>query len=353
MSFKKIQEVNLSRYYIEKSINGLNKVINYLKDINLQYILINKNLKDYINDNITFPLDLSNNFNKEINKYIEWLNHINKNDKEKYINEYEENYNDLINIFNKYYEKISLFYTNTFIKKVSDLNENIKNLIDDLSQFDPPNINNYSNFNVNIDSKFEEESILNQFYEEPDENRERQLYGSQENIISTNSDENENSLKCYNHLDQKGIYYCSHCDFIFCEFCGKNILNFSGGNNHVLEKINEMIERNEEDKNKFLKSFMTLFKDYLLKCNFIMNHKNINYIIHQSVVKKFVYPFLQNETNFKNQMNFLNDINEAYKRIEQKMDTKNNSLKNSKINNLLNEYLKKDLNINIKNIEEI
>ena len=350
--YKQIQETNLNPFFIEKNVDNLNKVIAYLNDINKQYELINKNLNRYIKDNFTFPFELSDKFNKEINKYIEWIKNMTKNEQLKYIQEYQNNYNDLKDKFTNFYEKISICYKNNIINKISEFNENIKNLIEDLTEFDPPNINNYSYINISFDSKFDD-SKLEQFYEEPDENKAREIYGSQDNISSNNSDENETSLKCYYHLDKKGIYYCSHCDYIFCEYCRNEIINYNEANNHSIQKIKDIIANDEEDKNKFLKSFITIFKDYLLKCNFIMNYKNINYTKHKSIIKKFMYPFLKNETNFQNQMDFLNDINEAYKIIEGKMDTTNISLNNSKMSELLTKYLKKELDIEVNTLDDI
>ena len=222
-TYKKIQEVNFNQFYIDKCLNGLNKVISYLKDINIQYLLIKKNFKDYEKENITYPLELSNNFNNEINNYLKWLEQIDKTDKEKYIKDFEGYYSDLKNIFMQYYEKISLIYSNPIIKKISEFNENIKNIIFDLPEFDPPNINNISTF-INLDSKYYD-SVSDKFYEEPDENKAREIYGSEENIFSMNSDENEISLKCFYHPNIKGKYYCFHCQKIFCDYCGKNILN--------------------------------------------------------------------------------------------------------------------------------
>ena len=63
---KKIQEINFNPFYINKTLDGLQKVLNYIEDINKQYQIINQKIKEII----SFPSELSNNFYKEINEYL-------------------------------------------------------------------------------------------------------------------------------------------------------------------------------------------------------------------------------------------------------------------------------------------
>ena len=157
---KKIQEVNFSQYYYNKTLDGLKKVLNYMKDINMQYQLINEKIKEII----SFPSELSNNFRKEINDYLDWFKNVDISNKKNYINQFENNYASLKEIFEKYYEKISSTYKNIFFKNISEYNENISKTINDLLEFDPPSINNYSDNLIELEL---EEQTSDLYYENP------------------------------------------------------------------------------------------------------------------------------------------------------------------------------------------
>ena len=69
------------------------------------------------------------------------------------------------------------------------------------------------------------------------------------------------------------IYICHHCDFLFCKGCGEKIKNLNVYN-HELEILSIEVAKKEKEKNDFLKSFMNGFKEFILKCNYIITKKN-------------------------------------------------------------------------------
>lgn len=343
---KMIQEVNLSQYYVKKTLEGLKKITTYLNDINQQYNLINKKIKEIF----TFPQDISEQFKNMVNDYFEWFNNYqesHKTNKEKYIKDFNTYYSDLIDIFKKYYEKISLSYTNQMIIRISEFNENIKEIIGDIKEFDPPSINNESDNKIIFDPTIED-SLDSHFYDSDPNGKSQDFYGSILND-SLKDDRNESSLKCYIHSNEKGLYYCSHCDFIFCQKCYEKITKKIEEINHRLAIIDDIKKEKEEEKNKFLKSFMNLFKDYLTKCNYIIYNKNSDFMTDQMIIKKFQYPILRNgnENNIDYQKQFLEEINILYKNLEEKKDSSITSINNSQINQVVSKFLKNELNLDI------
>ena len=147
-------------------------------------------------------------------------------------------------------------------------------------------------------------------------------------------------IKCTQHEDEEGIYYCYHCEFIFCQKCGEQILNVNLYD-HKLKKLSEIMEQKEKEKKNFLNSFMKVINEYILKCNNIII-RNKDFELNEFIIKKFQFPTITNETKIDDQLKFFQNINEAEKNLMQN-DNTDISINNPQISNLLSTYLLKYL----------
>ena len=325
----------LNDFSISLSIIDLEETKKIIKNIKYQYELLEKVIKQIIK----YPLKESENLLKEIDDYTNWLNMKNNLTKDNYLT-YSKN---LRKKFDCYYTSISTVYTNNFNEKIKSLNEDLKNNIDNIIQFDPSsfcesNTNNTSNTNL-------EDEILKALYDSRYEN----FYSSNLDI-KENKREIETNLKCNFCNGDNVFYYCQHCNLIFCEDCQQTIINYQNNKLsikslevHNLEKLSQVKAENEEKKRQFMESFINIFKKFTFKCSYIMKNENVNYVDKDSF-KKFQYPFLSNEDNFESIKKFLEDINEVENIIKEKIDT-NNKINNREISLLLKEKIKDALNL--------
>ena len=323
----------MSDYFIENTSETLKKIRLYFNDIESNFNL----LKAKINTFLSFPLESSQKIISEINKFIEWLQEIDKSDKQNNIKTFENFHNSLGDIFQNYYETISLLYNNAFIKTIYEKNENIKKIIEELTIFDPPKT--YNESDSKIDFSLEQSSL--QFYDSNNNNNYDKFYGSNENISLYKDKENKKeTLKCMHHLNEEGIYICYHCDFIFCEKCGEEIFKLNLYD-HELKKISEIEAEKEKEKNFFLSSFMNIINGYILKCNNIINKRN-DFQLNKFIIEKFQFPKIKDEKNFDSQIEFFKEINIVEKELIQLNNT-DISINNEKINDSLSNYLLNNL----------
>ena len=314
-SIRKIQEINMSDFFIKNAKTKLNEIITHMNDISRVFDLLNKNIKKILN----FPSTSSNNANEEITKLLDWFEKIDKCNKEYNKEQFLEYYNTIKKALKQYNDDIGVIYNNKFITQIRDFNESIQSIINNLEDFDPPNINNEADYIIKFDIKLEEES--DPFYES---------YGSRyDNFYDDDSklnpkDNKENTLKCYSHSKNEGIYYCRHCSSIFCEKCEQNykVINYGS---HKFEKINKVIEENLDKKNKFVESFINIINDFSQKIDMILN---------ESKNKIFEFPIINDENrfDFNSQISFLIDINEI---CQKKFNNNNNIINEYKISDIL------------------
>ena len=324
----------LNDFSISLSINYLEDTKTVINNIKNEY----ENIKKFINQIIKYPLNESKNLLKEIDDYTNWLNTRNDLTKDNYL-KYSEN---LRKKFDCYYTGISKVYTNKFIENLISLNEDLKNNIDNIIEFDPSSFydNNTNNTNLlNEISKALYDSKYEHFY-------------SSLNDTKENTREIETNLKCNFCNSDNVFYYCQHCNRIFCEECGENIKNYQNEKLsiksleiHNLEKLSQAKADNEEKKKEFMKSFINIFKKYTFKCSYIMKNENVNYV-DKDTFKKFQYPEIKNKDNFECVKNFLEDINKVENIIKEKIDVDiNNKINNKEISPLLKEKIKVALNL--------
>ena len=313
--------------FINKTKKELTKIQHYMKDISNQYNLLKSKIEGLLN----FPSELSKKINDKIDSFLNWFNDIEKSQKDQNSKEFDEYYNNLKKELKEYYNKIMPLYNNKFITKIIELNENIQKLIDKIILFEPPEQNNYSDYSdstIKVAQELEEES--NPFYE----NINKSSFYENSNIISFARVQNENIIKCYFDKENEGVYYCNHCCNIFCEVCKKKIESNKNVNNHVLKEIDEIRREKEEEKNKFLNSFIDIIKENILKCDFILTNKKDNFL-NEYIIKRFQFPLIKNITDFNSQKEFLNEINDINKSLTGTIYSTNSSKNESKLKDKL------------------
>ena len=323
-SNKTLQEINLSGYFINNTKEELNKIELYMKNQSKHYDFLKKNIDKFLN----FPNDIFNNVIENIKNLVKWLETIDKFNKEQNKEIFIEYYNKLSEQLKEYNNKICILYNNQFIIKIKEFNEIIENIILNLNEFSPPNINNDSNDIIEFNSKLEQSDP---FYE--DCSKYNDFYHSDYNIsqisqnTNNNNNEESNNFNCFTHPEKKGVYYCNHCDFIICEECMQKYKSAFG---HNFEKIDKIKEDNFNKKNKFLNSFMKIIKNYIQKCDSILKY-NKEFLI----MNKIEFPLIKNELDFESQMIFFENINKINKKILENNDTINNILNESKITDII------------------
>ena len=127
-------------YYMKK------KTSNIISQFNSLYELIEHNYKN-INE-------CSKNLLNEIDNDIAWLENYENFSIEENNKKEQQFCNEIKLLFNEYYEKIEFIIENIFTKKIITLKEDLNNLLDALSNFNPTKINSLSNdissVNINI-----------------------------------------------------------------------------------------------------------------------------------------------------------------------------------------------------------
>lgn len=99
--------------------------------------------------------------------------------------------------------------------------------------------------------------------------------------INEKKEDNDNGdeLKCSNckpGKQGKAINICTHCKKYYCENCSNLVKKNEAGQNHILETIKDDLLTLELKKSKFLNDFISFFKHYLLKCNYILQLESID-----------------------------------------------------------------------------
>ena len=408
ISIKQYQEIDFNIDYIKNSKNQLTHMINHIKNIvkgvdnlerDLNYYLksIKKcftNLSDEIYSCLLW-LNITKNFNDKKNENI-----IKHNDFIKNIHKSFQICNDFISKVNK----------NDYMSKINGLNLKLKNSINDIIelQFYPPkcqqlNIENsivkliisdmsiktsysqdpydeydnyYNNYinansrdyaevfgyldqeqNVPFNDPLYEDIKINRNLNNKESKKELSLNKESkrkpneelnENIDEINDDRNDNFLKCMECQTYKAINKCSDCGKIYCKGCTDYILKYDNLTTHKIEKIPTNQLELETAKNLFLKNFISFFKNYLLKCNYLLNLNGSN--------KNFDFPSIEDINNFESQLKYLKQINKICPNLENYED---NDDKNLKINanliiSLENIFKEKKLHLsdNISDIDE-
>ena len=326
-------EVSFDESFVDNTLDKLKIIKEYIEKTKKEYINLKKEIEKYIN--IPLQSQSISNLNTSIDNYINFLKKLNfNNNKNNNIQDNIDNYNNVKEKFINFYKEISIVCENKYFKIINEYNENSKKIINNIPVFLSPitsfekNITNNNNKNANLNyieclldnSSFKENSLYNNIYGTEGKSQIRKYYNN-----------NDKDLKCNRCYEYQAVNYCYCCNMSYCESCSEDIQH---GKKHNLVQIDETIAENEKQKNIFLTSFMTFIKDYIFKCNYIIKNEKKNYV-DQDTYKKLQYPSIQIENNTELQKIFLEEINDAYNTIKEKIDKENSitfkkTIKNSK-----------------------
>ena len=143
------------------------------------------------------------------------------------------------------------------------------------------------------------------------------IFKDKEDEYKDNKD--DNFLKCSECRLNKAIYICSHCNKLYCNPCYDVISEYETFQNHKISKIPDNQLDIENSKDLLLKNLISLFKNYLMKLNYLLKSKIILDI-----------PKIDEVSNLECQMNYLK---EKYLKEFNDLYSKNESIDNSNENN--------------------
>ena len=322
------RDISFNNSFINNTLEELRKMKDYCKLIITEYNIIINKIKQYINN--SSKSQYLNELNSIIDKYINFLQKANPN-KDNDIQENNNHHYNLKTTFNKYYNEISDLFKDKSIIKINELNEIIENIIHNIQGFISPTTNQNSDNNSKNKSDNNNNNFGNIMQGElyKDKSGLDNFYGSFDNskIIE---DVNESQI-CDGCEGGKAFKYCTHCKMMFCISCCQEIEK--GLANHFFIDLDEDKVQNQKEKEKFLNSFLNIIKEYIFKCNYIIKNEEYNFI-DKDTFRKFQYPYIQDEKNLNNQKFFLDEINDVYRIIKNKIDI-NNSINEEELCDLL------------------
>ena len=243
----------------------------------------------------------------------------------------QDPYDEYDNYYNNYINANSRDYAKVFGYLEQEQN----------APFNEPLYEDTIKINRNLNNKESKKELSKESKRKPNEK-------INENIDEINDDKNDNFLKCMKCQTYKAINKCTHCGKIYCKGCTDYILNYENLINHTIEEIppNQLDE--ETAKNLFLKNFISFFKNYLLKCNYLLNLNGSN--------KNFDFLSIEDINDFESQIKYLKQINKICPNLESYEDNDNKNLKINAnlINSLENIFKEKKLHLsdNILDIDD-
>ena len=313
-----------------------------ISDINAiiyEYNKFEEIISDFLKNQKKFFLNLLDN----VKIFKDWLK------KKKRFN--REEFKTIKNDFSTFYNKFNTIISESkFISKLNELNKDIDNI--SKKEVIPENDNNISksiiDINVSItkdesnnDSNTNntedyfigeknENDLCNDFsYLKENENsplnisnisNNNNIKNESKKIIFENKDDeykdnkDDNFLKCSECRLNKAINICSHCNKLYCNPCYDFISKYETFQNHKISKIPDNQLEIENSKDILLKNLISLFKNYLMKLNYLLKSKLI-----------FDIPKIDNVSDLECQINYLKEFNNLY--------SKNENIDNSNENN--------------------
>ena len=237
--------------------------------------------------------------------------------------------------FKQYYELTSNLYLNKYIKNIKDLNENLNNILYEITEYNfiPPSINSFANSSIDLFKS-------SKFY--------------QDKLNTTEDKEESFLLFCTLCKNKQSICFCDDCNQIFCNECLNSYLEKEKNENkkhkHNLVYIEQIKAKNQLSKTYFLNSISNIIKSILTKANDLLNNeKNIQIISlnnsnNKSIeyIKKTIeYPYIKNINDLNCQIDFLVGINSFLKNdLNENNKDLNTSFHISKMNKELIDKLK-------------
>ena len=319
--------------FIDNLLMQLNNLLKTMDIIKKEY----KILQDYM-DKTILHTGKNKKFNDSIDNYINSANEIKKTRNQNEVEELKKKVTDGIK---KIFDNFSIKDGKNHIKNISNSIEQLNNILEDINEcFDPTVSSNKNNDKRNnpgsetTKSNTSSNSIVDYISETLyDKDKDLSNFYDKTNTFIININEEEKSpFKCKECKKNIAFYYCKHCIDYFCENCYINNNDDEALINHIFVLMDDNKIEKEEKKNAFLKSFIYFLKNYILKCNRILNNENQTYTDPDNY-EAFQYPIIQNNNNLDDmniQIEFLMDINKVYELIIKKLDVNNDEYEDRK-----------------------
>jgi hypothetical protein len=316
-----IQDKSINESFNVNTSKQLKTIKFYIEKIKNEYINLIEQINKYTSQKFLKKFD---NTLSCIDDYISWLINLNQSNKDNIIKENKEHFNDFEKQYNDLDINISFLLSSLqTMKNFSEESNNIMNMIHEYSL--PSTNNNSDNNNADKTGINLEQTLDSTYY---------RFYGDEADIeIKTDNNEN-NSLICDGCTQNKGTYHCNHCNSNYCNSCAEAISKIFTP--HELKKIDEKSLENENQKTEFINSFINFFKDYILKCDYILKKGDISFV-DQNTRKVFQFPLIQNE---EDRNEFLEQINKSYELIK---EHNINSINSGEISNILKKTFEQNI----------
>ena len=177
------------------------------------------------------------------------------------------------------------------IKKGSDL---INYFFDYDIEFNPDNLNDDINFSINPSSNHY--NSFNSSYKHYNFSYIEFSCKSKDK----SSKEYEFLFKCFKCSNNNPKFLCKYCNILFCDECFKDFHHCSSKNDLIIN----FQENEEKEMTLFLNSISAIFKNILIKCNYLLkieSKKNVK------IKKKIKFPYIS-DFFLSEQIKFLKDI---------------------------------------------
>ncbi len=277
--------------FIETYFNNLFKeIINFIKEVEQE--------QKKLNDNINKCLKECELFKMAIENYLIFLPRIeektqfNKNDLYKEITEKYKIFDDLI---------IKMKDNIEYIEK---RNKNINLKYNDFINYDFFS-NSSVNVSVNINNSNQSNSsnykVKTPSFIEP-------FFNEKSNCESLSK--NNEGYKCSTCHKQKATVFSKKQKIFFCASCFNNFIDNNNDNIHFdsdIISIENMTIKNNDKIKSFIKSIDFLLKNIIMRCDYILNNKELVSIMDEdNQIKVLDYPNIKNEN--KDCLDFVNKI---------------------------------------------
>ena len=188
-------------------INQLDNIKKAMDNINTQLNSFTNSLEDYIQKYNNYSGKLSNKIEDDI-FWLKSFKYLSMEDNKRKSKKYIEEINT---IYEQYYKNISFIYDNIYLKEIQQLNKQIKTILSEMVNFNPPKINSINNseddINININ---ESPEICNSIkINESEQQKSSNFYGA--SFISDNEKTkliDNYSLNNMNNLNNISLEIC-------------------------------------------------------------------------------------------------------------------------------------------------
>jgi hypothetical protein len=181
--------------------------------------------------------------------------------------------------------------------KIENLNDKGSNLINDFFyydiEFNPDSFDDDINISINSSIKYSKSLKLS-----------FNCYNSYSEILNKSKKEsfkeNEFPFKCFKCSNNNPKFLCMTCNILFCEKCLDFLHHCSSNKNLIIN----FQENKEKEKSLFLNSISVIFKNILIKCDYLLKKETKKNV---KIKKKIKFPYISN-FSLKEEIKFLEDI---------------------------------------------